>query len=150
MPIVPVSPELSEIEIVKARAATTTKIKEDLQSYSRIDGKARHGSEYKKRGEYAWMILSSLGMLPTVEPKDEPKQLEAFQATFKDTSDAAEELRGERLMDLSNTYDDHPAISFLDTLQATSQKTTVIDTEIVMLRRSLLVLLDDADHKQLH
>jgi hypothetical protein len=119
------------------RAWTASQIKESLENYSRLDGNARAFREVSTRGDYIWAIITELGMTNNEYPTPE------YREAFTRTHEHAKDLKSAEIGELMDKYEDHPSLTFLDTLTQISPGTTEVKTELVMLRRSLLVLLDE-------
>jgi hypothetical protein len=120
------------------RAGTATAIKENLQKYTRLDGIVREFSETTTRGDYVWAIITDLGMTEHEKPTD------SFRSLFEKVHDRAKDIKSAEIGDLMDKFEDHPVFGVLTTVENTSPGTTEIKKELVMLRRSLLVLLDEA------
>lgn len=138
--LIPFDPsDFPEGRMARVRADTVTSIKESLQDYTRLDGDAREFREESTRGDYIWSIIADLGMTANERPTA------AYHEAFADLHEKAKDPKNNDidLGELLDKYQDHPALGFIDSLDNVASKTTVTTKEIVMLRRSMLVLLDE-------
>lgn len=119
------------------RATNATLIKDSLQDYTRLEGPVRHFREVSTRGDYIWSIVADLGMTASEFPDN------SYRNTFAGVHEKAIGLKSSDIGELMDKYEDHPTLSFIDTLEHIVPKTDAIKTELVMLRRSMLVLLDE-------
>lgn len=127
-----------EDKLIIIRTWTASQIKDSLEDYSRLDGDARAFREVSTRGDYIWAIVTELGMTKDEFPT------EAFRATFETVHERARGLRSAEIGELMDKYEEHPSLGFIDTLSNIAPGTSEVKNELVMLRRSLLVLLDEA------
>lgn len=131
----------SEGELATVRAITASTIKESLQSFARLSADQRESRSKTLLSEYTWAILSelhmtSLGSAGSLLPNDEYQQ--AFATAYEKGS-----THNLSIGDLLDKHENHPALSFIDTLQHIAPKSDVYRTEIIKLRRTLLILLDE-------
>lgn len=134
----------SDGELATVRAITASTIKESLQNFARLDVDQRESRSQTLLSEYTWAILSelhmtNLGSVGSLLPNEEYRQ--AFAAAYEKGS-----THDLSIGDLLDKHEDHPALSFVDTLQHISPKSDVYRTAIIKLRRTLLILLDEYGH----
>ncbi len=151
MPSVEVTPETESFQLqpfreegfpegrlAAVRAQAATHIKEDLQRYVRLDSNVRHFQEVSTRGEYIWIIISTLGMTKS------ELRTEAYTNAFEAAHTTALTMNSQEIGDVMDRHEHHPALGFIDTVASITPKDKVTVSELIMLRRSLLVLLDTA------
>jgi len=119
------------------RAGTATAIKDSLQDFTRLDDGVREFREVSTRSDYIWAIISDLGMTKTELPTKE------YRNSFTHVHEKAKNISVSHIGELMDKHENHPALGFIDTLVNISPKTRVLNQEYVMLKRSLLVLLDE-------
>lgn len=123
------------------RSQTTTTIKESLQDFTRLESIDREFREESTHGDYIWSIIADLGMTEAEYPT------KAYRQTFAKVHEMAKNPKDYPELDMSellDKYEEHPAVGFIDTLDHISSRTNATRVELVMLRRSMLILLDEA------
>jgi hypothetical protein len=127
-----------ENKLAITRAETASTIKESLQDYTRLEGSVREFREVSTRGDYIWAIVTDLGMTTQELPT------KSYREMFNWAHETAKDIKSTDIGELMDKYEEHPALGFIDTLERITPGTSEVKREIVMLRRTLLVLLNEA------
>jgi hypothetical protein len=126
-----------EGKLAVIRGQVVTHIKESMQDYTRLDSDVRQFREISTRGDYIWSIFGDLGMTKSELPTPE------FRAAYSNAHAIAEDPKAVDIGELLDKYEDHPALSFIDTLKAITPPSDVYQKEVVMMKRSMLIMLDE-------
>jgi hypothetical protein len=131
-------PDEPEEVIVQKLADAVTDIKTDFQSLEWKRGPERDSLSRTMARQGVAKIFIALGALDA----DDKDQLEDFQKAYTRAEEVAADLDGEALSELFDHYEDHPSLRALRMLEGTTKN---VQTEIVGMRRTTLVLLADSE-----
>ncbi len=128
---------MSETELAKNRAFTTTHIKESMQNYLHLSEDVKQPREVDTRGDYVWTILHDLNMV------NEDRPTKSFRKAYASAHDKNDKLTIDERSELMEKYDDHPFVDYIRTLNDTAPNDRLTKHELAVLYRSSLVLLDE-------
>lgn len=129
-------PKQEEPLSTRARALTATLVKEKFQSIpTGLRADQRDEVRAQLRMDGMRMIFKAVGALENDATYDE-----VFATEYAKAESDVTDMDRDRLLDLLDKYESHPAMQIIDTLAATSP----LKDDLVYMRRTGLVLL--ADH----
>jgi hypothetical protein len=133
-------PPQAEDLSVRSLALVTTLIKETFQAIpSSYNADQRDTARAHLREESVRKIFKTVGILQTTSEANE-----AFGLLYRQTEDSMKDVDRDRLGDLLDEFEGHPALRALDMLQ----KTAPIPDDVVFMRRACLVMLSDHTQTQ--